>query len=164
MAQVAALRIEEPTKQAHKLCIILSKGTLDMAYPAFMLANAAAKIWDALGRLKRGKIVVAIASVPYKCPRSPNKAAFMVDEYYRKRGLRKDVEIEFLTPYPRPYPAENISEVVQRLFEERGIETIPFFSADHVDPVTKKIYSMEGEDVDFDLLIAVPLALGSGGD
>ncbi|MEM3101861.1 MAG: DsrE/DsrF/DrsH-like family protein, partial [Candidatus Caldarchaeum sp.] len=25
-----------------KLCIILSKGTLDMAYPAFMLANAAA--------------------------------------------------------------------------------------------------------------------------
>lgn len=28
--------------QAHKLCIILSKGTLDMAYPAFMLAQTAA--------------------------------------------------------------------------------------------------------------------------
>jgi sulfide:quinone oxidoreductase len=123
--------------------------------------EAAARIWEALGRLKRGKVVVAIASVPYKCPPSPNEATFMVDEYYRKRGLRKDVEIKFLTPYPRPYPAENISEVVQRLFEERGIETIPFFSADHVDPVAKKIYSMEGEGVDFDLLIAVPPHMGA---
>jgi sulfide:quinone oxidoreductase len=124
--------------------------------------EAAAKIWEALGRMKRGKVVVAITSVPYKCPPSPNEAAFMLDEYYRKRGLRKDVEIKFLTPYPRPYPAENISEVVQRLFEERGIETVPFFSADHVDPVAKKIYSMEGEGVDFDLLIAVPPHLGAG--
>jgi sulfide:quinone oxidoreductase len=123
--------------------------------------EAAAKIWDALGLLKRGRVVVAIASVPYKCPPSPNEAAFMVDEYYRKRGLRKDVEIKFLTPYPRPYPAENISEVVQSLFEERGIETIPFFSADHVDPVARKIYSMEGEGVDFDLLIAVPPHMGA---
>jgi len=30
------------TPQVGKLCIILSKGTLDMAYPAFMLGNAAA--------------------------------------------------------------------------------------------------------------------------
>ncbi len=29
-------------EQANKLCIILSKGSLDMVYPAFMLANTAA--------------------------------------------------------------------------------------------------------------------------
>jgi peroxiredoxin family protein len=32
--------------QASKLCIILSKGTLDMAYPAFMLAQTAAAMGD----------------------------------------------------------------------------------------------------------------------
>lgn len=37
-AQVSAV----PPQQAGKLCIILSKGTLDMAYPAFMLAQTAA--------------------------------------------------------------------------------------------------------------------------
>lgn len=42
MAQVAAVKMEEEGKQVSKLSIILSKGTLDMAYPAFMLANAAA--------------------------------------------------------------------------------------------------------------------------
>lgn len=31
-----------PPEQTSKLCIILSKGTLDMAYPAFMLAQTAA--------------------------------------------------------------------------------------------------------------------------
>lgn len=116
----------------------------------------AARIWEALGRMRRGKVVVAITGVPYKCPPSPNEAAFMVDEYYRKRGLRKEVEVKLLTPYPRPYPAEHVSEVVQRLFEERGIETVTFFSADHVDPTAKRIYSMEGDSVDYDLLIAVP--------
>ncbi len=135
----------------------LSEGSLNFHTSAY----AAAKIWDALGRLRRGKVVVAITSVPYKCPPSPNEAAFMVDEYYRNKGLRKDIEIKFLTPYPRPYPAENVSEVVQRLYEERGIGTIPFFNADHVDPVAKKIFSMEGESVDFDLLIAVPPHVGA---
>lgn len=35
-----------PAQQANKLCIILSKGTLDMAYPAFMLAQTAAAMGD----------------------------------------------------------------------------------------------------------------------
>ena len=122
---------------------------------------AAAKIWDALGKLRRGKVVVAITSVPYKCPPSPNEAAFMIDEYYGKRGLRGDIEIKFLTPYPRAYPAENVSEVVQSLFDARGIGMVPFFSADHVDPSSKKIYSMEGDAVDYHLLIAVPPHTGA---
>ncbi len=40
--QKTALKEEPSVLQVHKLAIILSKGTLDMAYPAFMLANAAA--------------------------------------------------------------------------------------------------------------------------
>jgi sulfide:quinone oxidoreductase len=135
----------------------LKEGSLNFHTSPF----AAAKIWAALGNLKRGKVVIAITSVPYKCPPSPNEAAFMVDEYYRKRGLRADVEVKFLTPYPRAYPAENVSEVVQRLFDERGIGMVPFFSADHVDPAAKTIFSMEGDSVDYDLLIAVPPHAGA---
>jgi hypothetical protein len=40
--QKTVLKEEPNVQQVHKLAIILSKGTLDMAYPAFMLANAAA--------------------------------------------------------------------------------------------------------------------------
>ena len=42
MAQMTVTKVATQAKQTHKLSIILSKGTLDMAYPAFMLANAGA--------------------------------------------------------------------------------------------------------------------------
>jgi peroxiredoxin family protein len=46
MAQTMATGKEGAARESHKLCIIVSKGTLDMAYPAFMLANAAAAMGD----------------------------------------------------------------------------------------------------------------------
>ena len=79
-----------------------------------------------------------------------------MDEFFGKRGIRDSVEIKFLTPYPRAYSTQVISDVVQPMFEERGIEVVPFFMADHVDPAEKKIYSLEGEGHDYDLLIAIP--------
>jgi len=66
------------------------------------------------------------------------------------------VKIRFLTPYPRPYPAERISRVVEPMFKERGIEISTFFNVDSVDPAARKIYSLEGEAFDYDLLIAIP--------
>ena len=114
------------------------------------------KIWEALQRFDGGTVVVAIAGTPHKCPPSPNEAAFMLDEFFRRRGIRDRVKIRFLTPYPRAYPAERISRVVEPMFEEKGIDVSTFFNVDAVDPSRKKIFSLEGETFDYDLLIAVP--------
>jgi sulfide:quinone oxidoreductase len=114
------------------------------------------RTWEALRRFKGGKVVIAIAGVPHKCPPSPNEAAFMVDEYFRKKGTRDKVELSFVTPYPRPYPAETLSKVVAPLFEKRGISVVTLFNAESVDPAARKMYSLEGDSVDYDLLIAVP--------
>lgn len=114
------------------------------------------KLWEALQTFQGGKVVIAIAGTPHKCPPSPNEAAFMLDELFKKRGMREKVQIRFLTPYPRPYPAEKISNVVAPLFEEKGIEVVPFFNVDYIDPKERKIYSLEGESYEYDLLIAVP--------
>lgn len=114
------------------------------------------RIWEELQSFKGGRVVVAIAGVPHKCPPSPNEAAFMLDQFFRERRFRDRVEIKFLTPYPRAYPAEKISEVVAPLFAEKGIEVIPFFNVDSVDPASRKIFSLEGEEFGYDMLIAVP--------
>lgn len=42
MAQISALKTEEKTQQESRLLIILSKGTLDMVAPAFMIATTGA--------------------------------------------------------------------------------------------------------------------------
>ncbi len=114
------------------------------------------KIWQALQNFRGGKIVLAVAGMPHKCPPSPNEATFLLDDYLRSRGLREKSEITFATPYPRIYPAESASKVVEPLFEERGINVVPFFNVESADPAQKKIYSLEGDGLDYDLLLAVP--------
>jgi len=116
----------------------------------------AGRIWSALRDFKGGKIAVAIAGTPHKCPPSPNEAAFLVDEYLRKKGLREKTEIKFLTPYPRAYPAAEIAKTVQTLFDSKGIEVVPFFNIDYVDIKTRTVNSLEGEKFGYDLLLAVP--------
>ena len=114
------------------------------------------RIWESLQKFEGGTVIVAIAGTPHKCPPSPNEAAFMLDEFFHKRGIRDKVKIKFLTPYPRPYPAEKISRVVEPMFQEKSIEVTTFFNVDSVDPAQHKIYSLEGEALEYDMLIAVP--------
>jgi len=119
------------------------------------------KIWNTIERFDGGQVVIGIAGVPYKCPPSPNEAAFLADDYFRRRGIRDKVKLTFLTPYPRAYPAEPMSRVVEPRFKERSIEVVTFFNVASVDPVKREIYSLEGESISYDLLIMVPPHRGS---
>jgi sulfide:quinone oxidoreductase len=114
------------------------------------------RIWEAIRRFDGGHVVVGIAGVPHKCPPSPNEAAFLVDDYFRKRGIRDKIKLTFLTPYPRPYPAEPMSKVVEPLYQKRGIEVVTFFNVESVDPAKRELSSLEGESLSYDLLIMVP--------
>lgn len=114
------------------------------------------KIWNAIQNFDGGHLVVGIAGVPHKCPPSPNEAVFLVDDYFRAQGTREKVKITFVTPYPRPYPAEPMSKVVEPRFQKRGIEVVTFFNVESVDPTKREVYSLEGESLQYDLLIMVP--------
>jgi sulfide:quinone oxidoreductase len=114
------------------------------------------KIWNAIQQIEKGQVVVGIAGLPHKCPPSPNEAVFLLDDYLRKHGKRDSVNITFLTPYPRPYPAEPMSKVVEPRFKKRGIKVVTFFNVESVDPAKKELYSLEGETYTYDLLVMVP--------
>lgn len=115
-----------------------------------------ARIWKALQQFEGGHIVLGIAGVPHKCPPSPNEAAFLLDDYLRKRGIREKTKVTFVTPYPRPYPAEPMSRVVEPRFKDRGIEVVTFFNVESVDPAKREMTSLEGESLNYDLLIMIP--------
>ncbi|MCS6788008.1 MAG: NAD(P)/FAD-dependent oxidoreductase [Aigarchaeota archaeon] len=115
----------------------------------------ARRTWEALQRFNGGRVLV-LTNIPHKCPPSPVEAAFLVEELMRKRGIRERVEVLFATPYARAYPAAAIAEVVEPLMEERGIRLYTMFNTDYVDPKERKVYSLEGEEIGFDLLITVP--------
>ncbi len=122
----------------------------------FYSAEAALKLRHALDAFKGGRIVVGIASMPYKCPPAPLEVSFLIEAELRERGLRDKSEIHFASPIGRAFTIESVSEMATPILEEKGIELHTFFNVETIDPERKVVQSLEGEELPYDLLILVP--------
>ncbi len=122
----------------------------------FYTPPEAERLSDQIVNFKGGKIVVAIADMPFKCPPAPIEACFLLDDYFKKKKLRDKVEITYASPLNRAFSIETANEVVQPILEKRGINLMTYFNVDEVDTEEKVVYSVEGDELDYDLLIMVP--------
>ena len=122
----------------------------------FYTADAALKLRAALDRFEGGKVVVGIASMPYKCPPAPLEVAFLIEAELRERGLRHGSEIHYCSPIGRAFTIESVSEMATPILAEKGIELHTFFNVETIDPARKVIASLEGEELSYDLLVLVP--------
>jgi sulfide:quinone oxidoreductase len=122
----------------------------------FYTAAAALKLRKALDAFKGGKVVIGIASMPYKCPPAPLEVAFLIEAELRERGLREKSEVHFASPIGRAFTIESVSEMATPILEEKGIELHTFFNVETIDPARKVVQSLEGEELPYDLLILVP--------
>jgi len=122
----------------------------------FYSLEGAVKLRQALEDFRGGKVVVTVASVPYKCPPAPSEAACQLDYYFTKKGIRDKVDIHFLSPLSRVFPLEPVNPVVEQVFAKHNIRSTIFFNVESVDPDKKTVSSIEGETVLYDLLIMVP--------
>src|SRR5712692_3242407 len=104
---------------------------------------------------REGRILIAVMGVPYKCPPAPYEAAMMLDDLFRKRGMRDAVRIDTSTPQPMSLPvvgATNCTQV-EGYLAARGIGFSPKTKVMKVDGST---VVTEGSAVPSDLLIGVP--------
>jgi sulfide:quinone oxidoreductase len=122
----------------------------------FYTAQAARKLRKALDGFKGGKVVIGIASMPYKCPPAPLEVAFLIEAELRQRGLREQSEIHYCSPIGRAFTIESVSEMATPILEEKGIELHTFFNVEAIDRDRKVVMSLEGEEMPYDLLILVP--------
>ena len=122
----------------------------------FYSAAAALRLRHALDAFEGGKVVVGIASMPYKCPPAPLEVAFLIESELRERGLREKSEIHFCSPIGRAFTIESVSDMATPIFEQKGIELHTFFNVEAIDPERKVILSLEGEELPYDLLVLVP--------
>ena len=116
------------------------------------------KLRDELQIFSEGKIAVVISSLPFKCPAAPYEAAFLLDEYFRKRNIRDKVEIGVFTPESLPLPAvgpEN-GKIIKSMIESRNIKFNPELNLVSVAPDKKEIIFKENKIAKFDILIFVP--------
>jgi sulfide:quinone oxidoreductase len=122
----------------------------------FYTAEAAAELRSALNAFSGGKIVIAIAGMPYKCPPAPLEVSFLIEAELRERGLRDKAEIHFCSPIGRAFTIESVSEMATPVLEQKGIELHTFFNVETIDAQHKLLQSLEGEELAYDLLVLVP--------
>ena len=122
----------------------------------FYTAEAALRLHAALRDFQGGRIVVGVADIPYKCPPAPLEFTFLLDDELRRRGLRERTEIVYLSPINRVFTIESVSQFVTPLLEERGVRYELFFNTESIDPQARRITSLEGTTLGYDLLVLVP--------
>jgi len=122
----------------------------------FYTAAAALRLRKALDAFTGGKVVIGIASMPYKCPPAPLEVAFLIESELRERGLREKSEVHFASPIGRAFTIESVSEMATPILDEKNIELHTFFNVETIDPERKVVQSLEGEELPYDLLILVP--------
>jgi sulfide:quinone oxidoreductase len=120
--------------------------------------EGACRLRQKLLRFKQGKIVLFIASLPISCPPAPYEMIFLLDEFYRRRGLRGQVDLTLVTPEatPEPLAGPKVGESVRKMMEQRGIELITQARVLSLDLKQKNLVLDHGIEVPGDLFIGVP--------
>lgn len=116
------------------------------------------KIREALLEIKKGSLVILIASPPFKCPAAPYEAALLADYILRKKGTRDKVSVSVFTPEPLPMPTAGpaMGNAVKQMIEARGIEFNSGHKVAEISP-NQQIISFENQaKASFDLLLMIP--------
>jgi sulfide:quinone oxidoreductase len=108
-----------------------------------------------------GRMVVNVVENPIKCPVAPLEFIMLADWYFHEQGLRDKVEIIYATPLPGAFTKPIASRHLGDILDQKSIQVMPDFMIEHVDPDAKKIVSYDEQEIEYDLLVSVPLNMGS---
>jgi sulfide:quinone oxidoreductase len=110
---------------------------------------------------KGGRLVLNVVENPIKCPVAPLEFLMLADWFFHEQGIRDRVELIYATPLPGAFTKPKASQMLGHLLEEKGIQVVPEFMIERVDPDAKKLVAYDETEVAYDLLISVPLNTGA---
>jgi sulfide:quinone oxidoreductase len=125
---------------------------------SFYTVTGASKLHEALRVFKKGRIVVVIASLPYKCPGAPLEGAMLIADFMRKTRRQNGVEVALYTPEPQPMPVAGpiLAEAALQMLQARHISYQPLHRLLSVDSEAKQLTFDGPSQVPYDLLVTIP--------
>ena len=127
----------------------------------FYTLEGATALHHALKEFKQGRLLVHLAELPIKCPVAPLEFTFLVEDHYRKLGLRHKVDITFVTPLDGAFTKPVASNTFGTLLDDRSIRVATDFQIERIDNQAQQLVSYDGRALDFDLLVTVPPHTGA---
>ncbi|MCO6451780.1 MAG: NAD(P)/FAD-dependent oxidoreductase [Caldilineales bacterium] len=127
----------------------------------FYTVDGAAALQKYLRTWQGGRLVLNIAEMPIKCPVAPLEFMFLADWFFHEQGMRDQVELTLATPLPGAFTKPRAAGLLGDILKEKNIKVVPEFMIMEVDPDARKIVSYDEREVDYDLLITIPVNKGS---
>lgn len=129
----------------------------------FYTLDGATRLQDALDAFTGGTLAIVVSALPYKCPGAPHEASMLIDDLFRKRGIRGKVDLRLFTPEPQPMPVggPKLGEAVRHMLEAKGINFHPLHKLTAVNAQAHELLFEGKESIRYDLLVAIPPHRGS---
>jgi sulfide:quinone oxidoreductase len=158
--QEKAATVDGEKIQADALVVALGAELNPSAVPGF--TEHAYNVYDpndipraekALNEFKGGRLVIGIFGAPYKCPPAPLEMAMLIQEKFRKTGVRATIEVFTPQPVTLPILSQASCDSVDSRLAENGIQTYGHHKALSIEPGE---VVFEKRRIGFDLLLGVP--------
>lgn len=127
----------------------------------FYTIDGAQALARQLATWQGGRLVVNVVENPIKCPVAPLEFLMLADWYFHEKGIRDRVELIYATPLSGAFTKPLAAKKLGYLLEEKGIQVVPDFMIERVEPTDKKIVAYDETEVAYDLLVSVPLNMGN---
>ncbi len=127
----------------------------------FYTIDGAVNLARRLRTWEGGHLVLNIVDMPIKCPVAPLEFIFLADWYFHEQGIRDKVRLTFVTPLSGAFTKPRAAAVLGNMLEERNIELITDYLVERVDPERRVLISYDEREVPYDLLVTIPLNMGS---
>ncbi len=128
----------------------------------FYTLEGAIALREALSSMRRGRLVVNPIELPIKCPVAPLEFCFLADWFLRERGVREDVELTYATNLDSAFTKPVCAAELDGLLERKQIRMATEFATGRVDGEHGRLVSWDDREIEFDLLVTVPLHGGAG--
>ena len=127
----------------------------------FYTPDGATALHAALERFEGGRLVVNPVEMPIKCPVAPLEFCFLADWYLRRRGVRDAVELTYATSLDAAFTKPVAAAHLAGLLSEKGVRLETEFATGSVDGEAGRLVSWDERELEFDLLVTIPLHCGA---
>ena len=131
-------------------------GFVEGGFEYYSVAGAE-RLRDELPSFRGGNVLLAVLSIPFKCPPAPYEGILLLHDYLVERGIREATQLHVVSPQPAPIPVSSeASEAVEQTMAARGIEYTKRRRVYGIDPADK-VAHFKDHDEPYDLFIGIPV-------
>lgn len=125
---------------------------------SFYDLKTAQRLRRKLSTFRNGRIIVAIAGLPYKCPPAPFEATMLLDWALNKRGVRHNTDLHVFTPEPMPLAVagHDAGMRLRRALERKGIQLHTNMTVTEVADNGRMAAFNDKSSMDANIVITVP--------